>query len=226
MWILVVEDEPRLADVLKRGLESVGYTVDIASDGQEGEDMAMVNAYELLIVDWRLPIQNGNVLISHLRENGIEIPILMLTVLDDVEHRVAGLDAGADDYLTKPFAFDELHARLRALSRRSPLEGQSASLVFENIHMDTRKRIVTMMGDEVILRPKEYALLEVFLRQPEVVHSRTVVAERVWGSALYVSDNVLDVTVSGLRSKIADFPDLQVKLETVRGIGYKLVSVE
>jgi DNA-binding response OmpR family regulator len=223
MWILVVEDESRLADVLKRGLESAGYTVDVAGDGDAGEELALVNDYDCMVVDWRLPKQNGNEMISALRKSGVETPALLLTVLDDVEHRVAGLDAGADDYLSKPFSFDELLARIRALLRRSSSQDQSPILSFEEIQMDTRKRTVQLSGVEVLLRPKEYALLEVFLRQPEVVLSRTVIAERVWGSALYVSDNVLDVTVSGLRQKMHEHPDLKVKLETIRGIGYKLI---
>ena len=119
MWVLVVEDEPRLADVLKRGLEAEGYTVDVAQDGEEGEDLAMVNAYDILIVDWRLPKQNGDQLISQLRDQGREMPIMMLTVLDDIEHRVSGLDAGADDYLTKPFDKSELVARIHAVVRRA-----------------------------------------------------------------------------------------------------------
>lgn len=230
MWVLVVEDEPRLADVLKRGLEAEGYTVDIATDGLEGEEKALLNTYDLLIVDWRLPKQNGDRLIRQLRKQGSTAPILILTVLDDVEHRVAGLDAGADDYLTKPFSFDELYARLRALLRRSPLDNQSSTLSFGEVRMDLRKRVVTTNGKEMMLRPKEYSLLESFLRHPDVVHSRSVLAERVWGSALYVSDNVLDVTVSGLRAKLSDLTSdddaSRVVLETVRGIGYRLRLID
>jgi len=226
MWVLVVEDEPRLADVLKRGLEAEGYTVDVAQDGEEGEDLAMVNAYDILIVDWRLPKQNGDQLISQLRDQGREMPIMMLTVLDDIEHRVSGLDAGADDYLTKPFSFEELNARLRALLRRSPLGEQSSRLIFGNVKMDTKRRVVTIDTEEIILRPKEYSLLEVLLRDPEVVHSRSILAERVWGSAMYVSDNVMDVTISGLRSKLGyasgNTDDGRTSIETVRGVGYRL----
>lgn len=226
MWLLVIEDEPRLADVLRRGLEAEGYTVDVAEDGEQGEELALVNSYDILIVDWRLPGQNGDKLISSLRDQGREMPILMLTVLDDIGHRVAGLDSGADDYLTKPFSFEELNARLRALLRRNPMGEQSSNLVFGPMKMDTRRRTVAVESEELMLRPKEYSLLEVLIRDPEVVHSRSILAERVWGSALFVSDNVMDVTVSGLRSKLDQVVSTpgnkRISIETVRGVGYRL----
>lgn len=227
MWILVIEDEARLSQVLKRGLETEGYLVDVASDGEEGETLARANAYDALIVDWRLPRQDGKTVIEHLRADGFTYPILMLTVLDDVDHRVSGLDAGADDYLAKPFAFEELLARLRALLRRPPLAAQDHLVSVGGLALNTERRQVLLHGNEIIVRPKEFSLLELFLRNPGAVFSRTLIAERVWGSALYVSDNVIDVTVSSLRHKLQEADQAGAAapapvIETVRGVGYRL----
>lgn len=229
MWLLLIEDEERLATSLKVGLEEEGYIVDIARDGAEGESLALANAYDMLLVDWRLPQQDGKTVIERVRVAGRKMPILMLTALGDVEHRVAGLDAGADDYLPKPFKFEELLARLRALLRRPPLATQLDVLVLGSLELDTKRRHATLDGARLDLRPKEYALLEDFLRHPDEVVSRTIIAERVWGDAFYVTDNVIDVTISGLRQKLGeaqqDMPDHQaVHIETVRGVGYRLVA--
>ena len=229
MWLLLIEDEKRLATTLKEGLEEEGYTVDVAADGQEGEDLALANAYDALIVDWRLPLQDGKKVIESVRRAGRQYPILMLTAMSDVEHRVAGLDAGADDYLAKPFKFEELLARLRALMRRQPLASQDFVLTQGSLVMDTRRREVTVDGALMMLRPKEYGILELFLRDPNAALSRTIIAERVWGDAYYVSDNAIDVTVSSLRQKLADAQSVVIKegfdllrIDTVRGMGYKL----
>ncbi len=231
MWILIIEDEARLAHTLKEGLEEEGYGVDVAANGRDGEALALANAYDALVVDWRLPGQDGKTVIERVRASGRAYPILMLTALDDVEHRIQGLDAGADDYLPKPFVFEELLARLRALLRRPPLAAQQARLALGPVEMDTRKRLVKVGGALVNLRPKEYALLELLLRSPEAAHSRTVIAERVWGDALYVSDNAIDVTVSGLRQKLDEAQrsprpgeEAPAVIETVRGVGYRLVQ--
>jgi DNA-binding response OmpR family regulator len=191
--------------------------------------MAFSNAYDALIVDWRLPQRDGKTVVEHLREAGREMPILMLTALGDVEHRVAGLDAGADDYLPKPFKFEELLARLRALLRRPPMATQQDVLRLGPLELDTKRREATIDGTPLNLRPKEYGLLEDFLRHPDEVVSRTVLAERVWGDAFYVTDNVIDVTISGLRQKLAEARAASggaqtVRIETVRGVGYRLVA--
>jgi two-component system, OmpR family, copper resistance phosphate regulon response regulator CusR len=222
MWVLVIEDEARLADLLRRGLESEGFTVDTAYDGANGEDLARVNAYDVVIVDWRLPKRDGRTVVESLRSDGISMPIIMLTALDDVEHRVAGLNAGADDYLAKPFSFEELLARIRAITRRPPLAGQDNAITLGPLLMNIERRTVSVSGAEIVLRPKEYTLLEVLLRNPEAVLSRSIIAERVWGSVMYVSDNVIDVTVSGLRQKLRDAAGDLVALETVRGVGYRI----
>jgi DNA-binding response OmpR family regulator len=226
MWILVIEDDERLADLLRRGLEAESYTVDVATDGEDGEDQARLNAYDALIVDWRLPKRTGRDLLESLRSDRITTPAIMLTALDDVEHRVAGLDAGADDYLAKPFSFEELLARLRAVTRRPPMAQQDRSLTLGPLVMNTERRSVTVSGESLNLRPKEYALLEVLIRNAGAVLSRSVLAERVWGSALYVSDNVIDVTVSGLRQKLRDADRARLQLETIRGVGYRLTDLD
>jgi DNA-binding response OmpR family regulator len=227
MWILLIEDEARLANSLKTGLEEEGHVVDIAEDGMEGQSMAMANGYDALIVDWRLPRRDGKSVVENVREAGRKYPILMLTALGDVEHRVQGLDAGADDYLPKPFKFEELLARLRALQRRPPLAAQEDILREGALEVDTKRRQARLGGSRLDLRPKEYALLEDFMRHPQEVISRTVIAERVWGDPFYVSDNVIDVTVSGLRQKLADASDAgmpKMRIETIRGVGYRLVT--
>ena len=234
MWVLLIEDEEDLCRSLKHGLEEEGYTVDLAHDGQQGELMATTNDYDLLIVDWRLPRLDGITVVKHLRARGKTYPILMLTALGDVDHRVTGLDAGADDYLAKPFSFEELLARLRSLLRRVSRTLHDAQMQVGPVQMNTTRRQVTVQGKRVLLRPKEYALLEVFMHQPEHVLSRSVIAERVWGTAFYTTDHVLDVTISTLRRKLleaqaqqqktdAETDQHHVTIETIRGVGYRLM---
>ncbi|MDT0630757.1 response regulator transcription factor [Rubrivirga litoralis] len=235
MWILLIEDEARLAGAVQRGLEEEGYRVDLAADAEAGERLALANAYDAFVVDWRLPRGDGKTLVERVRAAGKDQPVLMLTALADVEHRVAGLDAGADDYLPKPFAFEELVARLRALLRRPPLSDVERTVSVGPLTLDAERRRATMdgPGGEAVLtlRPKEYALLEVLLRSAGDALSRTVLAERVWGDALYVTDNALDVTVSGLRQRLADAEGASrashpPRVETIRGVGYRLAPAE
>jgi len=232
MWVLLIEDEARLADSVRRGLEEEGFRVDVAVDAEEGERLALANGYDAFVVDWRLPKGDGKTLVERIRAEGREEPVLMLTALSDVEHRVAGLDAGADDYLPKPFAFEELVARLRALLRRPPLSDQERTVTVGPLTLDGERRKVTMAGPRgeavLNLRPKEYAMLEVFLRSADAALSRTVLAERVWGDALFVTDNALDVTISGLRQRLDDAIKTSGAkgapwIETLRGVGYRLV---
>ena len=228
--LLLVEDEMTLAVPVMRGLEEEGYAVDLAQDGVEGKTRALNETYDVLIIDWRLPRMDGRTLVERLREHGYARPILMLTALRDIDYKIAGLDAGADDYLTKPFSFEELLARLRALLRRIPL---TASVGLQPVHlhagpleMDTARRRVRYNQSTLHLRTKEYQLLELLLRRQGEVLSRSVIAERVWGSVYDVTDNAIDVTVSGLRQKLnAASKDAQgVSVETVRGVGYTLRS--
>lgn len=164
------------------------------------------NAYDALIVDWRLPGRDGKTVIEHLRDAGRVYPIIMLTALGDVEHKVSGLDAGADDYLPKPFKFEELLARLRALLRRPAISRDDPILRLATLKIDTKRREATLDEARLDLRPKEYGILEDLARHPDEVLSRTVLAERVWGDAFNVSDNVIDVTISNLRHNLAEAP--------------------
>ena len=230
MWLLLIEDEARLASSLKQGLEEEGFQVDHTPSGRQGQKMALENAYDILLVDWRLPDLDGKSVIEHLRQKKRTYPILMLTALGDVDHRVAGLNAGADDYLPKPFKFDELLARLRALLRRPPLASQIHLLHLGDLELDTPRHTARLCGQVLDLRPKEFALLADFLRHPDEVLSRTVIAERVWGDPFYTSDNVIDVTISNLRQKLADAQQIHSdcsvpRIETVRGVGYYITGI-
>lgn len=227
--LLLVEDEWSLIRPIRRGLEEAGYHVDVARDGKTGLRQALTIAYDVLVVDWRLPGMDGRTLIERLRGAKIRTPVLMLTALHDVSFRVAGLDAGADDYLTKPFAFEELLARLRALRRRGvedavPEEYQKMYLAMGPLHMDTARRTAHMARQALDLRTKEYRLLEILMRLEGEVVTRTLIAERVWGSAFEVTDNAIDVTISNLRQRLSEgaTKDASVHIETVRGVGYRL----
>lgn len=230
--LLFVEDEEHVAAPIKRGLEEEGYTVDWMQRAEDAHAEALVTSYAVLIVDWRLPGMDGRTLIEQLREAGCGTPVLMLTALRDVDHRVAGLDAGADDYLTKPFSFEELLARLRALRRRG--EPDDAAVDTPPVHLqagalslDTTRRKVRYGTEALDLRPKAFRLLELLLRRQGEVVTRTRIAERVWGSPYRVTDNAIDVTVSNLRRALdAAAPSgtelNPVVLETERGVGYRL----
>ena len=228
--LLLVEDEESLMHPIRRGLEEEGYHVDVASDGETGLRQALTMEYDVLIVDWRLPGMDGRTLVERLRGAKVRAPVLMLTALRDVDYRVAGLDAGADDYLTKPFVFEELLARLRALRRR--LAEDKVSAGHQRIHlkagplrMDTARRAAYLAGQSLDLRAKEYRLLELLLRVEGEVATRTVIAERVWGSAFDVTDNAIDVTISNLRQRLSEAAENgpeKVVIETVRGVGYRL----
>jgi two-component system OmpR family response regulator len=230
--LLFVEDEADVAGPIKRGLEEEGYRVHWTKRGEDGLTEALTGSYDVLIVDWRLPGMDGRTLIERLRSEENATPVLMLTALQDVDHRVAGLDAGADDYLTKPFSFEELLARLRALSRRADRDAastdtQKTHLKAGALTMDTARRTVRYGPSPVDLRPKAFRLLELLLREKGTVVTRTTIAERVWGSPYDVTANAIDVTVSSLRQAL-DGADLEgsslarVHIETERGVGYRL----
>lgn len=228
MQLLLVEDQESLARGLEIGLEEAGYTVDIAHDGVEGEMRALSTTYDVLIVDWMLPRQDGITLIERVRDAGLHCPILMLTALADVEDRVKGLDAGADDYLTKPFSFDELFARLRALQRREQRLGRSAQRLESGpLTIDRRSRRAFWKQEDLKLRPKEYELLELLLRRANEVITRTVIAESVWGST-FVTDDTINTTVSNVRKTLrtVDSAAVGIKIETLRGVGYRLATAE
>ncbi len=220
MHILVVEDERRVAAFIKRGLEEEGYAVDVAYDGEEALDWAAVVDYDLIVLDVLLPKKDGIQVCRALRDRGDKTPILMLTARDAVEDRVRGLDSGADDYLVKPFAFQELLARLRALLRRGG-EAKTSRLQVGDLVLNTLTRQATR-GDKVIeLTAREYTLLEFLMRHPRQVLSRTQIADHVWSYDFLTTSNVVDVYIGYLRRKIDD--GFEVKLiQTVRGMGYKI----
>lgn len=218
--VLVVEDEHKLAGVLKRGLEEQGYAVDVAYDGQNGLDLALQETYDLVVLDVMLPGIDGLAVCRKLRLERRNVPVIMLTARDTVDDRVAGLDSGADDYLVKPFAFRELLARARALLRR---DGRTRDVVIRaaDIEIDTISRQVRRGGRPVELTTKEYAILEYFVRNPNRVLTRTQIAEHVWDYDSATFSNVIDVYIGYLRRKLADDREPRL-LRTVRGSGYQL----
>ncbi len=222
MKILVVEDETRVAQFIQKGLKEEGHAVDVAHDGEEGEYLGEINEYDLIILDLMLPGKNGLQVCRELREAGVNTPVLMLTARDAVEDKVRGLDAGADDYLTKPFAFEELLARVRALLRRSS-ESKTPILKIADLELDPMSRRVTRAGQAIRLTTKEYALLEYMMRNPGQVLSRTRIGEHVWDMNFDPESNVIDVYVSHLRNKVDKGFDPPL-IHTLRGQGYMLTD--
>lgn len=220
MRILVVEDEKKIASFLKRGLKEEGYTVDLAGDGQEGDFLAATNQYDAIILDVMLPKIDGISLCRSIRDKKISTPIIMVTAKDGVSDRVKGLDSGADDYLPKPFAFEELLARLRALLRKK--EGCSATkLKVGDLELDLVSHKVTRQDKAINLTAKEYALLEYLMRNAGTVVTRTMISEHVWDINFDTDTNVIDVYIKYLRNKIDDGFD-KAMIETIRGRGYTM----
>ena len=220
MKILVVEDEERVAQFIQKGLKEEGHAVDVAYDGEDGGFLAEVNDYDLIILDLMLPKKNGLQTCKEIRDHGVNTPVLMLTARDSVEDKVRGLDAGADDYLPKPFAFEELLARVRALLRRQS-ESKTPTLKIADLELDPMSRQVTRSGKPIRLTTKEYALLEYLLRNPKKVLSRTLIGEHVWDMNFDPESNVIDVYVSHLRTKV-DKGFEPPLIHTLRGQGYIL----
>ncbi|MES0371635.1 MAG: heavy metal response regulator transcription factor [Mariprofundaceae bacterium] len=220
MKILVVEDEERVAQFIQKGLKEEGHAVDVSYDGEDGGFLAEVNDYDLIILDLMLPKKNGLQTCKEIRDHGVNTPVLMLTARDSVEDKVRGLDAGADDYLAKPFAFEELLARVRALLRRQS-ETKSPILSIADLELDPMTRQVTRSGKPIRLTTKEYALLEYLLRNPKKVLSRTLIGEHVWDMNFDPESNVIDVYVSHLRTKV-DKGFEPALIHTLRGQGYIL----
>jgi heavy metal response regulator len=220
MKILVVEDERKVAKFLKQGLEEERYTVDVAHDGAQGEAMATSGSYDLIILDILLPKKDGIQLLQDLRSNQVKTPVLMLTAKSAIEDKVEGLDAGADDYLTKPFAFAELVARVRSLLRRGGAE-KSTVLKVADLHLDTVTHKARRAEASIDLTGKEYALLEYFMRNVNRVLTRTILSEHIWNYNFDTGTNVVDVYVNHLRSKIDGGFERKL-LHTIRGVGYVL----
>lgn len=218
MRILVVEDEKKVARFIQQGLEEEHYSVDVVHDGEQGLRMALAENYDLLILDVMLPKKSGLDLIKEFRAARKAVPALMLTAKGTTEDKVAGLDSGADDYLTKPFAFAELLARVRSLLRRSSKE-KAAILRIADLELDTVTHKAKRGSRAIELTAKEYALLEFFLRNKERVLSRTIIAEHIWDYHFDTGTNIIDVYVNHLRNKVEEQGERRL-IHTVRGVGY------
>ena len=220
MRILVIEDEKKVAEFIRNGLVEEGYAVDAAFDGDAGFELASSGEYDAILLDVMLPRVDGVTLCAGLRAAGCDTPILMLTAKDAVSDKVRGLDAGADDYLTKPFAFEELLARIRALLRKK-YQHQATRLAVDDLVLDTATHTVTRAGEAIPLSVKEYALLEYLMRNAWSVVTRTMISEHVWDISFETFTNVIDVYISYLRNKI-DRGRPRALIQTVRGRGYTL----
>ena len=217
MRILVVEDEPKVAGFIKKGLQEEGYAVDVAPDGAEGLSLVEMNVYDAIVLDLMLPKKNGIEVMREIRAKKLNVPVLMLTARDTVADKVMGLDAGADDYLTKPFAFQELVARLRSLLRRGKAE--ITMLKVGDLMLDPATRKVKRGETEIVLTAKEFSLLEYMMRNIGKPLSRTTLSEHVWDINFDRMTNVVDVYINFLRNKVDK--DFEKKLiHTVRGVGY------
>ena len=222
MRILVVEDQIKMANFLKKGLNEVGYAVDLAESGIAAESFMAQGEYDLVVLDVMLPDQNGIDTARHLRRDGYQGPILMLTALSTTKDKIMGLDAGADDYLTKPYSVDELLARVRALLRRkSSTTGGNSLLQYADLEVDLLHRKVKRGSQEINLTTKEFALLEYLLRNAERPLGRTSIAEHVWDIHFDSESNVIDVYINMLRKKV-DAPFAKKLIQTVVGVGYVL----
>lgn len=217
MRVLVVEDDAKIASFVVKGLKQEGYAVDHAPDGDTGLALAKSTPYDAAIVDVMLPGLDGLSLVRRLRAERAELPVLFLSARAAVEDRVKGLQAGGDDYLTKPFAFAELSARLQALIRRASRAPESTQLAVDDVVLDLVTRVVTVAGEVVELQPREFSLLEYLLRHPGRPVTKTMILEHVWDYSFDPQTNVVDVVMSRLRSKID--PE-KARIETLRGVGY------
>lgn len=218
MKLLVIEDDPTVGQFVKRGLEEQRWGVELTPDGVEGERLAASGAYDLVILDMRLPGKSGLDVLTSLRARGFERPVLVLTAQDAVDAKVTTLRAGADDYVTKPFAFEELLARVEALARR-PRALASPVLRVADLELDQATREVTRAGEHVDLTPKEYAVLEYLMRHAGRVMSRTLITEYAWGYHFDPGTNIVDVVITHLRKKV-DARHARKLIQTVRGVGY------
>lgn len=220
MKILIVEDEPKTAAFVKRGFTEEGFVVDVATDGVDGLHSAVTGEYDIIILDIMLPKYDGWQVLEEIRRFRRDQPVILLTALDAISHRVKGLDLGADDYLVKPFAFSELHARVRNILRRA-LTRRMDTLRLADLYMDLSRHRVFRAGRALDLAPQEYRLLEYFLRHPGEVVTRTRLAEQVWDMSFDGDSNVVEVAVRRLRRKIDD-PYTVKLIHTLRGVGYVL----
>lgn len=225
MKILVVEDEHKIANSIKKGLEQEAFVVDVAYEGDEGYDLASSGVYDAIVLDLMLPGMDGMEICKLLRQSGVHTPILMLTAKDQLEDKVQGLNAGADDYLTKPFAFEELLARLKALFRR-PHKTSSDALEIEDLSLNTNTFIVKRENREIRLSSKEFALLEYLMRHPNQILTKEQIIDHVWNYDADILPNTVEVYIGYLRNKIdKPFKKSDPLIHTVRGFGYKLGKI-
>lgn len=220
MRILIIEDEIKSAEYLRKGFSENGYIADVANDGEDGLHLAVTGEYDLIILDVGLPERSGWSVITELRRKGIEIPVLFLTARDAVEDRIKGLELGADDYLVKPFVFSELLARVRTILRRGPLR-QPDVLTIGDLVIDLVRHKATRANQRLDLTPKEFMLLSLLARRAGEVVSRTLIAEQVWDMNFDSDTNVVDVAVRRLRAKVDDPYETKL-IHTLRGVGYVL----
>jgi DNA-binding response OmpR family regulator len=223
MRILIVEDEAKLAQAIKKGLELKGFTVDWLEDGEKARTRILLykNEYDLILLDLMLPDVSGNEICRDVREAGVTTPIIMLTARDEVEYKIELLNSGADDYITKPFSFDEMIARIQAVLRR-PEQSIAGVLKVRDIELDPAKHSVTKNDKEVSLTLKEFSLLELFMRSPDKALTRETILDHVWSFDFPGFSNVLDVHMKNLRKKLSDNATNDPLFETIRGVGYRL----
>ncbi len=219
MRILIIEDEKGIVDFLSQGLSEAGYAIDVARDGKSGLEYALGAEYDIILLDIMLPRMSGLAVLDELRRIGNKTPLILLTARGAVEDRVHGLDAGADDYLVKPFAFAELLARIRALMRRPALSVDTV-ISFKDIELDTVRHEVRRRGERIELSGREFSILEYFMRNPNQILTRTQIAEHIWNFDSYAGSNVVDVYIGYLRKKI-DIDPTRSFITTIRGVGYR-----
>lgn len=225
MRILFVEDEPSIAEAVASLLKKQHYSVDLAYDGETGLDYAASGVYDLLVLDIMLPKIDGITLLKTLRKQNIRTPIIMLTAKSEVDDKVLGLDAGADDYLTKPFQMKELLARIRSLSRRKDLDYQEDQLAFGNVVLARNELQLATTTNQVVLSPKEMKLMELFLSRPKVILSKETIINKIWGFDPDVEENRVEIYVSLLRKKLT-LLEADIGIRTIRNAGYILQSKE
>ena len=225
MHLLLIEDDHETAEFIRKGMQQHGHQMDLAENGKDGLHLALTEDYDVLVVDRMLPELDGLSIVQTLRQTGNNTPILILSALGDVDHRVEGLQAGGDDYLVKPYAFSELLARLQALLRRHQPDQVATTLRVRDLEMDLLKHKVTRAGKEISLLPREFTLLEVLMRNAEQVVTRTMLLEKVWDYNFDPQTNIIDVHISRLRNKIDKGFDVPL-LHTIRGAGYRLHDPE
>lgn len=216
MKLLIIEDDTNILSFLKRGFEEDGYVVDSASDGEDGEYLATTNSYDVIILDWMLPLKNGIEVLRSLRNNKITTPTIMLSAKGEIQDKVSGLSVGADDYLSKPFSFEELKARVQALHRRKISSGVNEILI-KDVTINIDDKIVVQNNEKVVLTAKEYELLIFLIKHKNAMVSNAMIEEQLWNNQEYINSNVIQVTIYHLRKKLG-----KEFIQSTRGLGYKI----